>query len=137
MYGHDSEDRNDLKQEILLNAWKSYPQFRGDAKFSTWLYKVALNTAIGRIRKKRNPEQPIGQVHHNVADTVSEKEEQLAQLNRLIQHLTDQEKALVTLYLDELNYQEMAEITGLTENHIGVKLNRIKEKLKNIVKHEN
>ena len=136
MYGLDQEDRDDLRQEILLNAWRAFPQFRGEAKFSTWLYKVGLNTAIGRARKKRVTVQPLMAAHDHVPDYDSDKAEQLALLDRLVSQLTAQEKALVALYLDELSYQEMAEIMGLTENHIGVKLNRIKEKLKKLIKHE-
>lgn len=136
LYGKDAEERNDLRQDILLNAWGSYEQFRGDSKFSTWLYRVALNTAIGRFRKRKIDQQPLEAFHHTFPDHENEKVEQLELLNQLIKHLTDHEKALVALYLDELSYEEIAEITGLTESHVGVKLNRIKQKLKTIVNHE-
>jgi RNA polymerase sigma factor (sigma-70 family) len=130
IYGADADDRNDLQQDILLNAWSSYPRFRGEAKFSTWLYRVALNTAIGRTRRKQVPTDPLP-LRDVMPDLESDKIAQLELLNQLMKRLTDQEKALVALYLDELSYQEMAEITGLTENNVGVKLNRIKIKLKN------
>jgi len=130
LYGGDADDRNDLQQDILLNAWSAYPRFRSEAKFSTWLYKVALNTAIGRIRRKELPTDPLP-LHDVIPDSESEKIAQLELLSHLVRRLTDEEKALVALYLDELSYADMAEITGLTETNVGVKLNRIKNKLKN------
>lgn len=136
LYGRSREDALDLKQDILLNAWGSYPQFRGEAKFSTWLYKVSLNTAIGRIRKKKVQEQPLTAMHDRFPEHAGEKADRYDLLNRLINHLNDQEKAIVALYLDELGYEEIAEITGMTQNHVGVKLNRIKQKLKTILHHE-
>lgn len=132
IYGKDAIDREDLRQDILLNAWISFPQFRGDAKFSTWLYRVALNTAIGRFRKKKVNEQPMTATYDHVVDSESEKSRQLELLDELLRNLTDDEKALVALYLDELSYEEIAQITGLTESNVGVKLNRIKLKLKKL-----
>ena len=134
LYGVDAEDRGDLQQDILLNAWNAYPRFRGESKFSTWIYKVALNTAITRRRKKRIQTDALS-VRDVIADHESDKVVQLELLNQLVARLSPEEKALVALYLDELSYEEMAAITGLTENNIGVKLNRIKQKLKNI-RHE-
>ncbi len=136
MYGTDAEDRNDLRQDILLNAWHSYPQFRNESKFSTWLYKVALNTSIGRLRKKRVELHPLKPLHHELPACENEKQSRMELLDNLIRQLTDQEKVLVALYLDELSYAEMADITGLTESNVGVRLNRIKQKLKNMGKHE-
>jgi RNA polymerase sigma-70 factor, ECF subfamily len=137
LYGQGEEDRNDLRQDILLNAWSSFHQFRGEAKFSTWLYKVALNTAIGRLRKNRLPLSPLLEFHHDaLPDQENERAEQVELLSQILRHLTDHEKAIVALYLEDLSYEEMAHITGLTESNVGVKLNRIKVKLKKI-SHEN
>lgn len=136
LYGNGEEDRNDLRQDILLNAWSSFPQFRGESKFSTWLYKVALNTAMGRLRKNRLPVSPLEGFHDLFPEQENEKAAQAELLAQLLRHLNNHQKALVALYLDELSYEEIAEITGLTESNVGVKLNRIKQKLKTILNHE-
>jgi RNA polymerase sigma factor (sigma-70 family) len=136
LYGNSAEDRSDLGQDILLNAWTSFPQFRGESKFSTWLYKVALNTAIGRLRKNRLPVSPLEGFHDIFPEQENEKAAQAELLGQLLNHLNDHEKAIVALYLDELSYEEIADITGLSESNVGVKLNRIKQKLKNISNHE-
>lgn len=136
LYGRDEEDRNDLRQDVLLNAWTSFHQFRGESKFSTWLYKVALNTAISRLRKNRVPVRPLEGFHDVVPELASEKAAQAELLSALMRHLSDHEKAIVALYLDELSYAEIADITGLSETNVGVKLNRIKLKLKKLIQHE-
>lgn len=136
LYFRDPDDINDLRQDILLHAWRAYGQFRGEAKFSTWLYKIALNTAITKVRKRRIDSTSLMESHHAVADQPSDKQQDTDRLMKLIEGLNDQEKALIALYLDELSYEDMAEITGLTLTNVGVRLNRIKLKLKKISAHE-
>lgn len=136
LYFRDPDDINDLRQDILFHAWRSYGQFRGESKFSTWLYKIALNTAITRVRKKRLDATSLSESHHVVVDLPSEKQQNTDLLMKLIANLNDQEKALIALYLDELSYEEMADITGLSLTNVGVRLNRIKQKLKKISAHE-
>lgn len=133
IYGASRDDADDLYQEIVLNAWLSYPKFEGRSKFSTWLYRVALNTALYQNRKNKFSGRFTGleAVEHHASD--DSDNEKTALLFHALAQLDEQEKSIVVLYLDELSYREMAEITGLTETNIGVKLNRIKTKIKNIL----
>ncbi|MEJ7766423.1 MAG: sigma-70 family RNA polymerase sigma factor [Chitinophagaceae bacterium] len=137
MYGVRQSDAEDLFQEIVLQLWRSYPNFNSHSKVTTWMYRVALNTAISRFRKGRNaPEkQPLTALHQNLQDQHTARID--VQYDHALQHaissLNKFDKALVLLYLDENSYQEMAEILGITETNIGVKINRIKKKLKQIL----
>lgn len=134
LYRDGLEDREDLFQEIVFQLWKSYPNYRGDAKISTWMYRIALNTAIASFRKKittinYSPELP------DFAEEQSSDELELRQerLFAVLKLLDDSEKALIALYFEELSYQQIAEITGINENYVGVKLNRIKAKIKTLL----
>ena len=132
IYMHDAADKEDLFQEITLQAWKAYKNFRGDAKFSTWLYRVALNTAISFYRKeKRKPvfESPAGEFPDQ-ADETSEIEEQMQAMYTAIGTLSKIDKALVMLYLEDYSYDEIGNMLGITANNVAVKMNRIKTKLK-------
>ena len=135
MYADNVTYRQDLYQEIVLQAWKGYKGFRGDAKFSTWLYQVAINTAIAGFRKDKKsvlthtadgslPDMP---------DTGTDTE-QLELLHTAIATLNEIEKAIVMLYLDDKNYDEMQEIMGIPNGALRVKMTRIKEKLRQITK---
>lgn len=134
MYCDSDEDRQDLFQEVLFQLWKSYPKFRGDSKISTWMYRIALNTAIARLRKtKRKPSEfSLSDSTLQFPDTPSdtEQEEQLKNLQVAIQQLSKVEKGIIMLYLEEKSYDEIAEIIGITKTNVGVKINRIKKKLK-------
>lgn len=137
LYTDNREAHNDLFQEIAIQLWKAYPRFRGDSKFSTWMYRVALNTAITLYRKsKKQPAtQDFDTVLHRVkAEQYDPTEEQ--QLNLMysaIRELGDIDKALVFLYLEDKNYSEIAETLGISEVNARVKMNRIKTKLKTIL----
>jgi RNA polymerase sigma-70 factor (ECF subfamily) len=132
-YKKDPDDRNDLFQEIVYNAWRSYPRFEGRSKFSTWLYRVALNTALYQNRKDHffGKTIDVEVVQHDIAAEVKEDNTDL--LWMAINKLDELERSIVVLYLEELPYKEISEITGLTENHVAVKLNRIKSKMKKIL----
>lgn len=132
-YKKDQDDRADLFQEIVYNAWKSYPKFEGRSKFSTWLYRVALNTALYQNRKDRffGKTTDIDLVHNVI--TAEPKDESTELLWMAINRLNELEKSIVVLYLEELPYKEISDITGLTENNIAVKLTRIKSKMKKIL----
>jgi len=133
LYRDSKEDQEDLFQETVYQLWKSYPAFKRESKVSSWIYRIALNTAIAVYRKSKIsidyyqefPEQPINE------RIVSENEERLFWALR---KLNDSEKAVISLYLEDFSYQEIAEITGLSESNVGVRLNRIKNKLKEILK---
>jgi RNA polymerase sigma-70 factor (ECF subfamily) len=125
-------DREDLFQEITLQAWKAYGSFRGDARFSTWLYRVALNTAITFFRKeKRRPGlQLTDSLPEQADDTHDPVEEQLKAMYAAIGELSRIDKALIMLYLEDYSYNEIGEMMGITANNVAVKMNRIKTKLK-------
>jgi RNA polymerase sigma-70 factor (ECF subfamily) len=130
IYKKDTADREDLFQEILYNAWQAYPRFEGRSKFSTWLYRVALNTALHQNRKDRRSVTMV-QLESNSVDLFETEEvDTLKILYQAIDHLNPLEKSIIILYLDDQSYNEIAEITGLSVNNIGVKLNRIKTKIK-------
>lgn len=135
IYCNHREDYEDLFQEITYQAWKGFASFRGDAKFSTWLYRIALNTAISSFRKRRPeiefvPEIP-DTITENRAGEHDEKQHSLA----AIKQLNEAERAIISLHLDEMSYQEIAEVIGISENNVGVKINRIKNKLHQILSH--
>jgi RNA polymerase sigma-70 factor, ECF subfamily len=138
MYGATEPDRQDLFQEMVIQLWRSYPTFRGDARFSTWLYRIALNTAISDLRKQRRRPASIDPdlLPNQLQDIQysSDKEEQLQQLYSAIDRLTELEKALTMLYLEDKSYQEMEEILGISQNNLRVKMNRIKDKLRKMTK---
>ena len=132
LYRNSKEDREDLFQEIVFQLWKSVPAFEGRAKFSTWMYRIALSTAIANYRKK-TPNIAYTLTLPNAQEEPKEPEEQRERLFNALSKLNDADKALITLYLEDLSYQEIAAITGITENNVGVKLNRIKNKIQQLL----
>lgn len=135
LYRDNVEDREDLFQEIVFQLWKSYPNFRGEAQIKTWMYRIALNTALASFRKRSTKINYLSQLPDLAEEIISD--EQVLREERLfavLNLLEDGEKALIALYFDELSYQQMAEILGINENYVGVKLNRIKTKIKNLLK---
>jgi RNA polymerase sigma-70 factor (ECF subfamily) len=131
VYGADQEDRQDLFQEIVWQLWRSYDTFSGKAKFSTWLYQVALNTALYHLRKKKSrqlsPDAMEDLFHSNQRN--DRLAEDLKALYRAIDQLNKIDKAVVLLYLEQKSYHEMAEILGITVSHVSVRLVRAKGKL--------
>lgn len=133
MYGNSEEDRQDLFQEIIAQLWKAYPSFRQESKISTWLYRIALNTAIAGYRKLQrristipiDAELIVGEESDSIIKT-----EQLKLMYVAIAQLTDIEKAIVMLYIEDKSYEEMEDILGMTQGNLRVKMNRIKEKLR-------
>ena len=132
LYMDMHSEREDLFQEITLQAWKAYKNFRGDAKFSTWLYRVALNTAITYFRKeKRKPDIYSTDMVPDLAEENSDPvEEQVKAMYAAIGNLSKIDKAIVMLYLEDYSYIEIGEMMGITANNVAVKMNRIKTKLK-------
>jgi RNA polymerase sigma factor (sigma-70 family) len=136
LYCRDKDDRQDLFQEIVLQIWKSFKSFRGESALSTWMYRIALNTAITHLRKeKRSVNDAVSLQGIEIPDLndSDEKEAQFEQLFVAIEKLDKLEKSIVLLYLDGKSYDEISEITGLTKSHVGVKLNRIKTKLSSTI----
>lgn len=133
IYARTKDDQEDLFQECLYNAWKAFPDFRGDAKFSSWLYRVALNTALYHNRKNKSVSMEVDFELASHPFVEPDEEDSLAQLYQAIAVLNAVEKSVILLSLEGLSYREIGEITGFTETNVGAKLNRIKEKLKNII----
>ena len=134
-YCKDPGEREDLTQEIIYQLWKSWERFDNSYKFTTWMYRVGLNTAIAFYRKAKNKESmiPLTEQHEEVADKTDgnrKSEEQLQLLQKFIYQLKDLDKALMLLYLDSKSYSEIADILGITETNVATKISRIKEKLK-------
>ncbi|MBW8324120.1 MAG: sigma-70 family RNA polymerase sigma factor [Prolixibacteraceae bacterium] len=134
------EDRRDLFQEILVQLWKSYPSFRSESKFSTWMYRVALNTAITSFKKDKRQPDKTGVSYENMqlAEELYDSgvEDQIKMLNQAVSNLTGIEKSIILLFLEDKKYEEIAEITGITQNYVRVKMNRIKKKLKLLMNQE-
>lgn len=141
LYAKEKDYREDLFQEIVLQLWRSFPTFRNQALLSTWMYRVALNTAISQFRKDvKKPERlPLSRAELEIPDMtpLAESGERRWLLNQAIEKLTRIEKALIMLYLEEKSYQEIGEILGITLSNVGVKINRIKTKLEKIIKTTN
>lgn len=128
LYVDHNEDRRDLYQEILLQAWKSYKNFKGNSKFSTWLYKVALNTTLSFKRR----EKPIEELTEQAIEKnggVEQKKEKYEVLYLLVKQLDEIDKMLMTLHLDGYSNPEISEITGMTTNNVGVKIHRLKSRI--------
>jgi len=133
-YLYDPSLADDLYQEILFQAWKSIQNFKGESKVSTWIYRIAVNTAINyNIKNKRHQHLPLPEFFQaEYVDTMGEKMEQEAQLNKLrycISQLETQDRLIISLVLEDKSYKEIAEITGSNINNVGVKINRIKTRL--------
>ncbi|KGO92465.1 RNA polymerase sigma factor [Flavobacterium subsaxonicum] len=137
LYTNNEDAHKDLFQEITIQLWKAFPQFRGEAKFTTWAYRVALNTAITLYRKKTRTINTIefdSKLHRFNQDEYNyEEEEHIKLLYQAVQQLNDIEKALVFMYLEDKDYTEIAQTLGISEVNARVKMNRIKGKLKTII----
>ncbi|MGS0748466.1 RNA polymerase sigma factor [Halpernia sp. GG3] len=136
LYTNTLEDEEDLFQEIVLQLWRSYDTFKGQSKISTWMYRVALNTAITIFRKKKkSPETDELQEFHQgkILEDDDEKQQQISALYRNIKLLPKIERAIVTMYLDDLPYRDIAENLGISEVNARVKMNRLKKVLKELM----
>ena len=137
LYSDTAEDQKDLYQEIVYQLWKSYKSFKGDAKISTWMYRVALNTAITHFKKeKRNEYQvPIDALLLNKMEQLDTlMDERIALLYAHIKKLNAIEKGIILLHLEGKTYDEIAAITGFTNTNIGTRLSRIRQQLKDQIK---
>lgn len=131
LYTNNAEDREDLFQEICLQAWKSINSFRGESQFSTWLYRVALNIAITHLKKeKRKPQQTAILPTDATPENTNPIELQTNAMHQAIAELNKIDKALVMLYLEDYSYIDIGKILGITPNNVAVKMNRLKVKLK-------
>jgi RNA polymerase sigma-70 factor, ECF subfamily len=142
LYAWNRADQDDLYQEMLLQIWRALPTLREQAHANTWLYRIALNTAISFVRKHTSHRTQISsgtsENIHEVAETNPGRdphtEEKLSQLFQAISQLNATEKAVITLFLEELSYEQIAEVLGVSESNVGVMLHRAKKKLSTLMK---
>ncbi len=130
VYRDTPEDREDLFQEIVYQLWKAFPAFQERSRVTTWMYRIALSTAMAKYRKKSSAVRTTtldGMEVTTSAPPEAHPKQEL--LHRAIATLSAAEKAVITLYLEDYRYEEISQITGVSINHVGVKLNRIKQKL--------
>lgn len=139
VYADDAEAKKDLFQESLINIWQSMPSFEERSSISTWMFRITLNVCLRlqtkEARKKDRFRRLDSVIYENISEGESNEEdhERLAKLRRCIRKLDDADKAVITLYLEELPYKDIAVITGLAENTVAVKIKRIKMKLLNCI----
>ena len=137
LYTNTTEDQKDVYQEIVYQLWKSYPSFKADSKISTWMYRVALNTAISNLKKEKRKGTRVSMDNFllnkiDQVDTVME--ERITLLYAHIKKLSVIERGIILLYLEGKSYDEIAAITGFTATNVGTRLARIKNKLKSQIK---
>lgn len=127
----------DLYQETIVNIWKGQNQFKNQSKQSTWIYRIAINSCISFSRKEKKHLEPspiTTDLEDLLQDIDLEKKQMIRRMYELIEHLGNLEKSIILLYLEKFNYDDIADITGLTHSNVGSKINRIKEKLRKMNK---
>jgi len=133
-YTNNIDDRLDLKQEILIQLWKAYPKFRHQSKLSTWIYRIALNTAISNFRKakRRVAYKEFSPDDYQIPELKNDLEmkENIIKMYRFIYQLDNLDKAIILLYLDDQPYSVIADVVGISETNVATKISRIKLKLK-------
>jgi RNA polymerase sigma-70 factor (ECF subfamily) len=135
LYANDTEEKKDLYQEILLQSWKGYPTFRNDAKFSTWLYRICLNTILTQKRKTNRVDykDSLEMLSPTVQNNATQNED-VSRLRLAIRQLAETDRAIISMNLDGYDNAEIADLLGVSNNHIAVKLHRIKQQLGNFLK---
>ena len=133
LYTNNKEDKEDLYQEIIYQAWKSYANFRGESKFSTWLYRISINTSLTFIRKSQKEEQSIDHYSDwvSVPDSKHEKSDELI---RAMKQLDETNRSILTLHFEGYKNDEIAEMCGISKNHVSVKLHRSKQQIVTVLK---
>ncbi|MFK7952966.1 MAG: RNA polymerase sigma factor [Ekhidna sp.] len=139
VYSKDEDEKKDLFQEALINIWKSMPSFKSNSTISTWMFRVTLNvclsmqTKLAKAKKRFVAMESIDISQYVGQSTYEDEHPLLAYLRICLKSLDEADKAVMTLYLEELPYKEIGDVTGLTENHVAVKVKRIKKKLLNCI----
>lgn len=133
LYSNSEEERKDLQQDIVYHICKGYPKFNQNSKVSTWIYRVALNTAITHLRKSKRkfPSIRLEDSHHDIADTNPwfDFDEESKKIYALIRQLNDLDKTIMFLYLDDNSYEDIARIVGISESNVGTKISRLKKQV--------
>lgn len=131
MFSQDSDEVEDLFQETLINLWKGFAQFRGDSSPATWIWKVSLNTCISFDRKKRRRGESVPlSMNINLFEDDDNDSRQIEMLRKRINQLGPFDRAIVLLWLENISYEEIGEIVGITAKNVSVRLVRIREQLK-------
>jgi RNA polymerase sigma-70 factor (ECF subfamily) len=137
VYAKNSQDREDLINDIVLELWKSYERFKGNSKISTWIYRVALNTSMNYKRKRKNDDLVFFTDFKNVDNNkwiIEDDNSSSTQiLFQCIEELNEINKAIILLYLDGNSHEEISEITGISKSNVGTRISRIKDQIKNLV----
>ncbi len=134
-YFMDRDEREDAIQEMMYQLWRSYPGFHGRSKFSTWMYSVCLNTALTHVRKRKsNSSDYLREEHLQIPEHESSDDENVGLLFETIATLSPINKAIVLLYLEDLSYDEIVNITGVSKANVSVRLVRIKRELEEKMK---
>lgn len=136
-YERDKDERDDLFQQVIINIWKNLDKFEGRSEISTWIYRIAVNTSLMHVNKTKKEEKMHSVLDENTLNIpeTEEREEkiqigsQIEQLYECINKLQEIDRLIISMVLDDLSYKEIAEVTGMTVNNIGVKINRIKKEL--------
>jgi RNA polymerase sigma-70 factor (ECF subfamily) len=132
-YCRERDSRDDLAQEIMIHLWRSFSKFDGRCRFSTWMYRIALNVAISFYRKESTRTRHVISGEQHLLETADETENQpedIRLLYQFIEALDPLNKALILLYLDENSYREIADVLGITETNVATKISRLKNKMK-------
>lgn len=135
IYDHSYTD--DLFQEVMANVWKSLKNFKGKSSIDTWVYRIAINTSITFNNRQKRIKAKQAEVRKNYQPHIEEENEQVHILYRAIARLNSSEKSIIGLYLEDFSYKEIAEILGISTSNVGVRLNRIKQKIAGIIHHKN
>ena len=139
LYFRNRSHKDDYRQELIIQLWKAYPKFSNKSKFSTWMYRVCLNAAIDILRKEKT--QPKFTEYDTTLGTITDHKKETSdnqeKLHQAINRLTDIDKAIITLYIDEYSYKEIAKIVGISETNTGVKINRIKSQILKTIQNGN
>lgn len=133
-YTGDSDSANDLMQETFMKVWQNLDKFRNQAMISTWIYRIAVNTCLSWLRQEKRlaKNELTDNIIENKVEEFSEKNEQVALLYKCISQLEETERIIISMVLDEMPYAEIAEISGVSEGNLRVKIHRIKHKLTEI-----
>ena len=133
-YARDEDSLKDLVQEVTLQLWRSHSSFKGNSQLSTWVYRVTLNVCLSQAKKgKRRPETVPLEWGTSKSEEFDHEKEQIDQLYAGIKQLKEADRAIILLYLEDKSYKEMSEILGITVTNVGVKVNRLKDKLKQMI----
>lgn len=134
IYANDEEEKKDLYQEILLQTWKGWPAFKGNSKFSTWLYRICLNTILTQKRKTSRVDYKDSLENIAPAELHSSiQKEDIVNLQKAIRQLAETDRAIISMHLDGYDNGEIAEVIGISNNNVAVKLHRCKQQLANLL----